>query len=725
VVTKAVFYLGHLFRVLQTGGQVTNYLEDYPNCGVRNNDTFRWNPSASSYDTAQYGNQATADWSVECLWDCQWKESPFIGNAYIIQYPDFQITFNLSMPKIPVDLRCLDNCTDVQSTSFRNDPVCNSSTLGSFLGCYIYYDQYYGSNKNYFYLAAETCILSLVEPKAYPAGNCKDLGVNLRIFSPFNPPTYLYNSYLSNSRLQGPATEEVVAFAGIIGAQVPTKNRHPWLCSLRTPGYRGVHRCGVTLLSGPPRPTIFVSAAHCNYLCKNGLDRVVEVCCCRDAQSEFSCTSSPFCGTGSTLQLASPSDLQIVCNIPSQEALPQGIGYPDATVFDIKEIINHPNYKPPVKGGSLTGGPIDGYDISVYIVNDANFTTMNTSFIWPACLPKADDAYYPGSRGILVGWNEPLPTYLDSYNFLQTYVNQNLIVREALYEGQSVCSDPAWMKSNTYYPPGTLCYTDAAWASVVQFGTSGSGLVRPFLSVNANETRYSWIGPLSFSKGSDCSRLVYNWRGIYSGLSIYTRQVINYSSTPAVFTDARCYLDWIAAQYGLTLPASYSKPASCSLSAGDKLAANNTNCLSRDIEVHTTSNVTTRCQFKPGVSEKCKLFAYDPNAKPPYNSNFYYCNNTAGNAAACANDCPGMDPNSVVVGGEAAVLSLAVATAAAGPELLGPVLWTGVSLAGLGLGGYAMSRGRTCPPNQCRAQQSQRCCNLVVNRGQRLCPLTC
>jgi hypothetical protein len=91
------------------------------------------------------------------------------------------------------------------------------------------------------------------------------------------------------------------------------------------------------------------------------------------------------------------------------------------------------------------------------------------------------------------------------------------------------------------------------------------------------------------------------------------------------------------------------------VSAGDKLAVNSTNCLSRDIEVHTTSNVTIQCQFKPGVSEKCKLFAYDPIAKPPYNSNFYYCNNTAGNAAAFANDCPGMDPNSVVVGGKLAL----------------------------------------------------------------------
>ena len=29
-----------------------------------------------------------------------------------------------------------------------------------------------------------------------------------------------------------------------------TSQHHPWACSLRTRGFRGRHRCGVTLLSG-------------------------------------------------------------------------------------------------------------------------------------------------------------------------------------------------------------------------------------------------------------------------------------------------------------------------------------------------------------------------------------------------------------------------------------------------------------------------------------------
>ncbi len=35
---------------------------------------FRWTPSNTNYtDDPLFGAQATANWSVECLWDCSWK----------------------------------------------------------------------------------------------------------------------------------------------------------------------------------------------------------------------------------------------------------------------------------------------------------------------------------------------------------------------------------------------------------------------------------------------------------------------------------------------------------------------------------------------------------------------------------------------------------------------------------------------------------------------------
>ena len=74
-----------------------------------------------------------------------------------------------------------------------------------------------------------------------------------------------------------------------------TSAHHPWQCSLRTRGYRGRHRCGVTLLSGPTEesptdPFVLVGAAHCNYICK---DRVtgdpLETCCCSPENSTSTC----------------------------------------------------------------------------------------------------------------------------------------------------------------------------------------------------------------------------------------------------------------------------------------------------------------------------------------------------------------------------------------------------------------------------------------------------
>ena len=56
-------------------------------------------------------------------------------------------------------------------------------------------------------------------------------------------------------------------------------------------GFYGEHRCGVTLLSAPPRPTVLVSAAHCNSICKDEDGSVVKTCCCRKASAPGTCRS--------------------------------------------------------------------------------------------------------------------------------------------------------------------------------------------------------------------------------------------------------------------------------------------------------------------------------------------------------------------------------------------------------------------------------------------------
>ena len=67
-----------------TADTASHLFTDYPNCGMRNNDTFYYNRTDDSFpDVPLYGSQATADWSVECLWDCTWQDSPFVGRSYL------------------------------------------------------------------------------------------------------------------------------------------------------------------------------------------------------------------------------------------------------------------------------------------------------------------------------------------------------------------------------------------------------------------------------------------------------------------------------------------------------------------------------------------------------------------------------------------------------------------------------------------------------------------
>ena len=724
VVTNSVSFLSNLTpksrENLDTG---TNsfLLQDYPNCGKRNNDTFNLcqadQPDSIFCDPAQpYGGGITPDWSEECLWDCTWKANPFLGQLFYYKYSknkNYTIQIISSMPKIPEDLRCLNNCTSMDFTTTFFDYNtwqyfvldCSDWPYATFLACYIINRGYSFPfvSKTYFDIAVESCIMASLEPQAYPNGDCDQLGVNLRIFNPLLSTPFLSNSMSTQTRIQGPGSGEVSAFAGQDRPKVdPVKNRYPWICSLQTSGFNGVHRCGVTLLSGPPQKTIFVSAAHCNYVCKNTAGQVVEVCCCKNETSLFSCRDSDFCGVSPKLSLAAPSDLQIACNITNTELVPKGISPLTSTLLSILKIINHEKYDQSI-------GPIGGYDVSVYVVNDTNFK-MNPDFVWPACLPQPQETYIPGNRGILSGWIEPIPTYVyDSYKTISSYVNDNLRERQALYEMVN-CKDPKWMKSNTYYPPGTVCYNDVAFASSVQFGVSGTGIVRPFQGKDQASIRYSWAGPLSLSKGSDYPILVNS-----------TFKVL-YNGNPSVFTDARCYLDWIASQYNLTLPSDFSAPTSCNQPSGSQTDVGNTKCVSRTL--FTVLNETLPCDFSTST---CQLYAYNPNVKPATNSNFFYCNNTNGNPAVCANNCPGVDPNAVVVGGTALLLApLAVATAGAAPSLLGPALGAGSILAAMGLGGVSMNmRSNACPPGQCRARLAQRCCSLVSVSGQRICPSFC
>ena len=128
------------------------------------------------------------------------------------------------------------------------------------------------------------------------------------------------------------------------------------------------------------------------------------------------------------------------------------------------------------------------------------------------------------------------------------------------------CEDPKWMKTDTFYPKGTECYRDPSQNSCFTFGNSGSGVLR-----KTTKDRYAFTGPLSMTKSCDSAY-------------IFDNQISYSSANPGIFTDAYCYLPWIAATYGMKLPEGYTSKPSCGESKGRRDVINETRCFSQDAE---------------------------------------------------------------------------------------------------------------------------------------------
>ncbi|XP_023338751.1 uncharacterized protein LOC111709340 [Eurytemora carolleeae] len=401
---------------------------------------------------------------------------------------------------------------------------------------------------------------------------------------------------------------------------------------------------------------------------------------------------------------ADPIDLQIVCGEFSLELAPETYSKENERVLQIEKITNHPKY--------LLGYPALGFDIAVYHVknpqelralNSDNVDPIANKTIYPACLPKLSFSQYNNAYpGDFYAWKDPEPTFKAPVEILRTYVRDNLLPREDKLN-KVECGDPGWMNSNTYYPPGTICFKSIVQDSCVEFGNSGSpvALRAPWeLSGKQNISRFHWAGTLSISKG--CDQTFVSLVNSNSRKTSVPKLQIR-SENPAVFTDARCYLDWIAEQYNHKPPVGYTRPKQCEIAVGDRLDKDNEMC---------RTNRNTTCDL---TNTKCNLEAFEG-----YAYNIYRCNDTNGNMVNCANNCKGVDPNAVVVGGIAVGVTSAVGAAIANG------IGTGVFGVGLPfLGGMAMMgmmRNERCLRSQCRPLNSPRCCNRLQNGS---CPRRC
>ena len=111
------------------------------------------------------------------------------------------------------------------------------------------------------------------------------------------------------------------------------------------------------------------------------------------------------------------------------------------------------------------------------------------------------------------------------------------------------------------------CFKDRTESSCLLFGSSGSGVVRPFrkssvspdlLEYNLSDESFAWVGALSMNKGCDRAMII-NSSKISFG-----------AENPSIFTDGSCYLDWIAQEYGLKLdPKLQPKKNLCFKGSGD------------------------------------------------------------------------------------------------------------------------------------------------------------
>merc|ERR1711971_1172176 len=396
-------------------------------------------------------------------------------------------------------------------------------------------------------------------------------------------------------------------------------------------------------------------------------------------------------------------------------------------VFNIKRIVNHPNYQPN-RDGIGQGGPIEGNDISVYHVETTFKLGMEVNgplglqstrnHIWPVCLPKDDDEF-TSNRGMIAGWLDSPPVNQVNIGQLGNAVSGEGAIRAGFYprvsnlEVQAQCQDPQYMRDrgvNTYYPQGTVCYADPSQASCADFGTSGSGVVRewkvfqqgPGIDFPGNDPQYqySFVGPLSMSKG--CDRTI---ELSPNGATI--PEFVYRGENPVVATDATCFMSWIAKEYGLKLPRDYAVKESCSSSFGDKTDIDKDVCW---------TGINTRCDFvrtEAALGQaQCSVFSQEGIA---YNVN--RCIDTSGRFAPCNNNCKGVDPNSIIGAGVAAATALGIA----GTSLLGPVL--GFGFGGLAGAGGSMLTRRQCPPTQCLVGNG--CCDVLVVNGRGQCPVSC
>ena len=298
----------------------------------------------------------------------------------------------------------------------------------------------------------------------------------------------------------------------------------------------------------------------------------------------------------------------MVCGSSSIAEVPEQLTVENEVVLDVVSFTNHPQYDP-------SKGPIGGFDLAVYKVEDSPLQAPDVvsydSGIWPACFPK--EGYVKEVPGLVAGWRDPIPTFFNYDNAEQNaygYRLKNLELRQTRMEVMRECKDPDWMgmeANSSYYPQGVICAQDPSASSCFHFGNSGSALLLPFVGWPKGPRRYSWVGSLSMYRGCDQATSVDTSGSVRESLA---------GENPGIFTQASCYLPWIAKEYGMELSSELEKVAGvCSPAKGNSNQLRQRTCktnlgtvcdFTRDYQIQITS-------LDPIVikMDKCKLIGLE------------------------------------------------------------------------------------------------------------------
>jgi len=138
---------------------------------------------------------------------------------------------------------------------------------------------------------------------------------------------------------------------------VNTRHRYPWICSLRTRGRNPEHICAVTLVS--KTPWIFVGAAHCTYLCKDGGQKGarLDACCCNGHASGCS-EDAVRCGEMPVAVEIDPDEIDILCGEWEMGDAGQDQSKEEFN-FKVKNILRHPKH-----------GVEAGNDVALFMIDE-------------------------------------------------------------------------------------------------------------------------------------------------------------------------------------------------------------------------------------------------------------------------------------------------------------------------------------------------------------------